>query len=96
MFENFRRSLGRAGKCWSQPVRVDHINPKRWAARIKRFEKSPLRVSSPAFWTLPLYLEGWNIPFFMKLGDFIFFQILFLLKIDYIRSFIFTFEIFVS
>jgi hypothetical protein len=30
VFENFRRSLGKAGMCLSQPARVDHINPKRW------------------------------------------------------------------
>jgi hypothetical protein len=47
--ENFRRNLGRAGKCWSQPARVDDINTKRWVAGIKRFEKSLLKVSSPVF-----------------------------------------------
>jgi hypothetical protein len=47
--ENFRRSLGKAGKYWSQPSRVDNISPKRWATRIRRFEKSPLRVSSLVF-----------------------------------------------
>jgi hypothetical protein len=49
VFENFRRSLGRAGMCWSQPTRVDYIGPKKWARVIRRFEKSPLRVSSPDF-----------------------------------------------
>jgi hypothetical protein len=47
--ENFRRSMGKAGKCCSQPARVDHISPKRWAVGIKRFEKIPFRVSSPIF-----------------------------------------------
>jgi hypothetical protein len=28
MFESFKRSLGRAGMCWSQPARVDYISPK--------------------------------------------------------------------
>jgi hypothetical protein len=46
--ENFRRSLGRVGKCWSQPTRVD-TSPKRWATGIRRFEKGPLTVSSPVF-----------------------------------------------
>jgi hypothetical protein len=49
MFEVLRRSMGRAGMCWSQPARVDYISPKRWAIRIKNPEKSPLRVSSPIF-----------------------------------------------
>jgi hypothetical protein len=31
MFENFRRSLGRAGMCCSQPVRVDHMYKNMWA-----------------------------------------------------------------
>jgi hypothetical protein len=47
--KKFRRSMGRAGMYWSQPARVDHISPKRWAARIRRFEKSLLRVSSLVF-----------------------------------------------
>jgi hypothetical protein len=43
MFEVFRRSMGRAGMCCSQPARVDYISPKRWAVGIRKFEKSPLR-----------------------------------------------------
>jgi hypothetical protein len=31
MFENFRRSLGRAGMYWSQPTRVDHMCKNMWA-----------------------------------------------------------------
>jgi hypothetical protein len=77
MFENFMRSMGKAGKCWSLPTRVDHISPKRWAVGIRRFEKSPLRVSSPIFSTLLLHLEGWNLPFLMELGDFSFFKFYF-------------------
>jgi hypothetical protein len=49
MFENFRRSLGKAGMCWTQPARIDYISPKKWAVGISRFEKSPLRVSSRVF-----------------------------------------------
>jgi hypothetical protein len=49
VFENLRRNMGRAGMCWSQLARVDYISPKRWAAGIRDFEKSPLRVSSPIF-----------------------------------------------
>jgi hypothetical protein len=49
MFEVLRRSMGRAGMCWSQLVRVDYISPKRWVVGIKNLEKSPLRVSSPIF-----------------------------------------------
>jgi hypothetical protein len=29
VFENLKRSMGRAGMCWSQPTRVDYISPKR-------------------------------------------------------------------
>jgi hypothetical protein len=50
--------MGRAGMCWSQPARVDYISPKRWAVGTKNLEKSPLRVSSPIFGTLPLHLGG--------------------------------------
>jgi hypothetical protein len=49
MFEVLRRSMGRAGMCWRQPVRVDYISPKRWEVGIRNLEKSPLRVSSPIF-----------------------------------------------
>jgi hypothetical protein len=49
MFEVLRRSMGRAGMCWSQLARVDYISPKRWAVGIKNLEKSPLRISSPIF-----------------------------------------------
>jgi hypothetical protein len=96
VFENFRRSLGKASMCWSQLARLDYISPKRWAARIRRFEKSPLRVSSLVFegWTLPLHLEGWNLPFLMELEDFILFQVFFLLKLEYTWTFISTIRIF--
>jgi hypothetical protein len=49
VFENLRRNLSRVGMCWSQPPRVHYISPKRWVAGIRRFEKSPFRVSSPIF-----------------------------------------------
>jgi hypothetical protein len=35
VFEVSRRSLGRAGMCWSQPARVDHLHKKRRAGRKK-------------------------------------------------------------
>jgi hypothetical protein len=38
--------------------------------------------STPIFWSLPLHLEVWNLPILMELGDFIFFKILFLLKLE--------------
>jgi hypothetical protein len=88
MFEVFRRSMGRAGMCWSQPARVNYTSPKRWAAGIWNLEKSPLKVSYPIFWSLPLYLEVLNLPFLMEVGDFIFFQIFFLLKLYYTWTFI--------
>jgi hypothetical protein len=96
MFEVFRRSMGRAGMCCSQLARVDYISPKRWAAGIKNLEKSPLRVSSPIFWSLPLHLEVLNLPILMEVGGFTFFQILFLLKLEYTWTFIFTAQILVS
>jgi hypothetical protein len=83
MFEVFRRSMGMASMCCSQPVRVDYISPKRWAVGIRNLKKSPLRVSSPIFWSLPSHLEVLNLPFFMEFGDFTFFQILFLLNLEY-------------
>jgi hypothetical protein len=49
MFEVLKRSMGRAGMCWSQLARVDYISPKRWAVGIRNLEKSPLRVFSPIF-----------------------------------------------
>jgi hypothetical protein len=39
MFEVSRRSLGRAGMCWSQPARVDHLCKKWRAGRKKNQEK---------------------------------------------------------
>jgi hypothetical protein len=95
MFEVLR-SMGKVGMCWSQLTRVDYISPKRWAVGIKNLEKSPLRISSPIFWTLPLHLGGWNLPSLMEYGDFIFFQILFLLNLEYTWTFIPTVGIFVS
>ena len=96
VFEVFRRNMGRAGMWCSQPTRVDYIRPKRWAARIKNLEESPLRVSSPIFWTLPLHLGGWNLPSLMEYGDFNYFQILFLLKLEYTWTLISTIGILVS
>jgi hypothetical protein len=37
VFEVFR-SLGRAGMCWNQPSRVDHL-PKKWKAGEKKIQK---------------------------------------------------------
>jgi hypothetical protein len=39
VFEVSRRSLGRAGMCWSQPTRVDHLH-KKWRAGRKNFKKN--------------------------------------------------------
>jgi hypothetical protein len=39
MFENFRRSLGRASMCWSQLARVDHMCKNMWAGRRKKICK---------------------------------------------------------
>jgi hypothetical protein len=40
MFEVSRRSLGRAGMCWSQPARVDHLHKKWRAGRKKKIKKN--------------------------------------------------------
>jgi hypothetical protein len=32
-----RRSLDRAGMCWSQPARVDHMCKKMWVGRRRKF-----------------------------------------------------------
>jgi hypothetical protein len=93
MFEVLRR---RTGTCCSQSTRVDYISPNKWAVGIRNLEKSPLRVSSPIFWTLPLHLGGWNLPSPMEYGDFNYFQILFLLKLEYTWTFISTVGILVS
>jgi hypothetical protein len=88
--------MDRVGMCWSQPARVDYISPKRWVVGIRNLEKSPLRVSSPIFWIWPLHLGGWNLPSLMEHGDFKFFQILFLLNLEYTWTFISTIGILVS
>jgi hypothetical protein len=41
----------------------------------------------PIFWRLPLHLGVWNLPILIELGDFIFFQILYLLKVEYTWTF---------
>jgi hypothetical protein len=38
VFEVSRRSLGRAGMCWSQPARVDHLH-KKWRAGRKKIQE---------------------------------------------------------
>jgi hypothetical protein len=38
VFEVSRRSLGRAGMCWSQPARVDHLH-KKWRAGRKKISR---------------------------------------------------------
>jgi hypothetical protein len=35
MFEVFRQGLARAGMCWSQPTRVDHLH-KKWRVGEKK------------------------------------------------------------
>jgi hypothetical protein len=39
VFEVSRRSMGRAGMCWSQPTRVDHLHKKWRAGRKKNSRK---------------------------------------------------------
>jgi hypothetical protein len=38
VFEVSRRSLGKAGMCWSQPIRVDHLH-KKWRAGRKKISR---------------------------------------------------------
>jgi hypothetical protein len=38
VFEVLKRSLDRAGMCWSQPARVEHMR-KKWRARGKKIQK---------------------------------------------------------
>jgi hypothetical protein len=45
---------------------------------------------------LPLHLEVLNVPFLMEIGDFIVFQILFFLNLEYTWTFISIVGIFVS
>jgi hypothetical protein len=94
VFENLKRSMGMSSMCYSQPASVDYISPKWWVVGIRNFEKSPLRVSSPIFWTLSLHLEECNLTFLMELGDFIFFQF-FLLKLEDTWTFVSAIGIFV-
>jgi hypothetical protein len=42
----------------------------------------------PFFEACPLHLELLQLPFLMELGDFIFFEIFFLLKLEYTWTFI--------
>jgi hypothetical protein len=52
--------------------------------------------STPIFWSLHVHLEVLNLPSLMELGDFIFFSILFLLKLEDTWTFISTVGILVS
>ena len=52
--------------------------------------------STYIFWGLSLHFGRWNLPFLMELRDFIFFQILFLLKLEYCSTFKSIVEILVS
>jgi hypothetical protein len=47
MFEVFRRSLGRAGMCWSQPARVHHMR-KKWRTGGRNFFLQRLGLGHPA------------------------------------------------
>jgi hypothetical protein len=43
IFENFKRSLGRVGMCWSQLARVEHML-KKWRAREKKILLKRVRL----------------------------------------------------
>jgi hypothetical protein len=43
VFEVFRRCLGKAGMCWNQLARVDHMR-KKWRAGGKKFQKKGNKV----------------------------------------------------
>jgi hypothetical protein len=48
VFEVSRRSLGKAGMCWSQPARVDHLHKKWRAGRKKSSRKMGTAPQAPA------------------------------------------------
>jgi hypothetical protein len=52
--------------------------------------------NTPIFWSLPLYLEVLNVPFFMEIGDFYSFSNFIFLNLEYTWTFISTVGIFVS
>jgi hypothetical protein len=61
MFENFRRSLGKAGMCWSQIARVDHMCKNTWTGGRRIF----LATSSLGH---PRVASGWPAGAYQKLG----------------------------
>jgi hypothetical protein len=65
--ENSGRSLDRVSKCWNQPAWVDHISPKSWVARRRRFEKSRRKNFFSDFLNLALALGKVNL---MELKEF--------------------------
>jgi hypothetical protein len=94
VFENFGEKFGKAGMCLSQLARIDYISPKKWTARIRRFEK--------ALWEFPLWifeacLYTWKGEIFHSswCSEISFCPILFLLKLEYTRTFISTVGIFI-
>jgi hypothetical protein len=94
---SFEEKYGQGGHVLEPTSKSWLHQPKKVGSRNKgNLEKSPLRVSSPIFWTLPLHLGGWNLPSLMEHGDFIFFQILFLLNLEYTWTLISTVGILVS
>jgi hypothetical protein len=44
VFEVFGQGLARAGMCWSQPARVDHLH-KKWRAGEKKIHKKMGRLA---------------------------------------------------
>ena len=69
VFKNFRRSLGMACICWSQPTRVDYMCKKRWAqGRTKNLQEKSLghphkvgRKPLPTSDAASLFCNFWNI-----------------------------------
>jgi hypothetical protein len=83
MFENFRRTLGKAGMCCSQWERVDHMCPKRRAGVWKKKSQSckkkgpapwptgDQRWQSNKLWAAPSFaiLQFLFLFYFLKFGD---------------------------
>jgi hypothetical protein len=84
MFEVLRRSMGRhvlepTNKSWlHQPKKVGSRNKESWKKPFESFLSNLLNLAP----TLGK-LGGWNLPSLIEYGDFNYFQILFLLNLEY-------------
>ena len=75
LFKDFRRSLGKADICWSQPIRVDHMCKNMWARRKKNCKGEVQDIHARLVGNLPppLFCNFWiflNLSFWdiMRMG----------------------------